>query len=190
MVAVMVALATALIPGPAAAAPAVSVLATGFSSPRGLAVFHGQLLVAEAGTGGAYCDAAPPNMTICIGRTGQISRVNLASGNHTPLVSGLFSATEFHGGPPEALGPEGLSASEGRVLNILGVYPQAFDSIHCGASADCAQTLATARAQAGHLISVGANGNWRPVASVGSYDFNWTATSGKPDQEIDANPYG
>ena len=129
-------------------------------------------------------------MTICIGRTGQISSVNLANGNHTPLVAGLFSATEFHGGPPEALGPEGLSVSEGRVLNILGVYPQAFGGIHCGASADCAQTLATAQAEAGHLISVGSNGGWRSVASVGSYDFNWTATSGIPGQEIDSNPYG
>ena len=189
LVAILVGLATALIPGPASAAPGVSVVATGFSSPRGVTLFHGHLLVAEAGTGGPYCDAAPPNMSICIGRTAQISSVNLADGSHTPLVSGLFSATEFHGGPPEALGSEGLSVSDGRVLNILGVYPEAFGDIHCApANADCALTLATAKAQAGHLISVGANGSWQSVASVGSFDFNWTA--GKPNQEHDANPYG
>jgi hypothetical protein len=189
LVAILVGLATALIPGPASAAPGVSVLATGFSSPRGVALFHGHLLVAEAGTGGPYCDAAPPNMTICIGRTAQISRVNLADGSHTPLVSGLFSATEFHGGPPEALGSEGLTVSEGRVLNILGVYPQAFGGIHCTAGdAECARSLATAQAEAGHLISVGANGSWRSVASVGSFGFNWTAD--KPNQEHDSNPYG
>ncbi len=189
LIAVMVGLATALIPGPASAAPAVSVVATGFSSPRGVAFFHGHLLVAEGGTGGPYCDAAPPHMTICIGRTGQISRVNLADGSHTPLVSGLFSAVEFHGGPPEALGPEGLSVSDGRVLNQLGIYPQAFGNIHCApGDAECARTLATAQAEAGHLLSVGANGSWRSVASVGSFDFNYTA--GIPNQEHDANPYG
>jgi hypothetical protein len=189
LVAVLVGLATALVPGPASAAPVVSVVATGFSSPRGVALFHGQLLVAEAGTGGPYCDAAPPNMTICIGRTAQISRVNLATGSHTPLVSHLFSATEFHGGPPEALGSEGLSVSEGRVLNILGVYPQAFGGIHCAAGdAECARSLATAKAEAGHLISVGANGSWRSVASVGAFDFNYTANIS--NQEHDSNPYG
>jgi hypothetical protein len=189
--AILIGLATALVPGPASAASGATVetLASGFSSPRGVALFHGELLVAEAGTGGPYCDAAPPNTTICIGRTAQISRVNLATGSHTPLVSGLFSATEFHGGPPEALGSEGLSVSGGRVFNSLGVYPQAFGDIHCAAGdAECARSLATAKAQAGHLISVGGNGSWRSVASVGSYDFNWTA--GKPNQEHDSNPYG
>jgi hypothetical protein len=189
LLAVLVGLATALLPGPASAAPGVSVVATGFSSPRGVALFHGELMVAEAGTGGPYCDAAPPNTSICIGRTAQISRVNLGTGSHTPLVSGLFSATEFHGGPPEALGSEGLSVSDGQLINILGVYPEAFGGIHCAAGDTlCAGTLATAQAEAGHLISVGANGSWRSVASVGSYDFNWTA--GKPNQEHDSNPYG
>ena len=185
LIAVLVGLATALVPGPASAAPVVSVVATGFSSPRGVALFHGQLLVAEAGTGGPYCDAAH---TICIGRTAQISRVNAATGHHSPLVSGLFSATEFHGGPPEALGSEGLSVSDDRILNILGVYPQAFGGIHCAGDTGCARSLATARAEAGHLISVGANGSWRSVASVGNYDFKWT--EGKPNQEHDSNPYG
>ena len=186
-IAVLVGLTTALSPGPAAAVSNVSVVATGFSSPRGVALFHGQLLVAEAGTGGPTCDAG---MTICIGRTGQISRVNLADGSHSPLVSGLFSATEFHGGgPPEALGPEALSISGGRVLNVLGVFPEAFDGIQCApGNTECVLSLAAARAEAGHLISVNAGGKWRSVASVGSFDYNWTA--GKPPQEHDANPYG
>ena len=188
-VAILVGLTTALSPGPAAAASNVSVVATGFSSPRGVALFHGRLVVAEAGTGGPNCDAPPPAMTICFGRTGQISLVNLADGSHSPLVSGLFSAVEFHGGPPEALGPESLSISEGRILNVLGVFPEAFDGIHCAPdNAECDLSLAAARAQAGHLISVGSGGSWRSVASVGSFDYNWTA--GKANQEHDANPYG
>lgn len=185
LVALAVALATALVPIPVSAAPSVSVVATGFSSPRGVAFFRGHLLVAEAGVGGPYCDAAH---SICIGNTAQISQV-ATDGSHTALVSGLFSATEFHGGPPEALGAESLSVSEGRVLNQLGVFPEAFGGIHCTTGdAACGNALATAQAESGHLISVGANGSWRSVASVGSFDFNYTA--GKANQEHDSNPYG
>lgn len=190
-VTVLVVLATALGQIPASAVSNVSVVATGFSSPRGVALFHGQLLVAEAGTGGPFCDAAPPKQTICIGRSAQITRVSLANGAKSPLVSGLFSAVEFHGGPPEALGSEGLSVSEDRVLNILGVFPEAFGGITCAAADSvCAQTLAQAKAQAGHLISVSGNGTWRSVGSVGSYDYNWTANAKIPNQEVDSNPYG
>jgi hypothetical protein len=188
--AILIGLSTALVPGPASAESNVTVtpVASGFSSPRGVALFQGSLLVAEAGTGGSYCDAAH---TICIGQTGQISRVNLANGHHTALVANLFSATEFHGGPAEALGPESLSVSDSRVLNVMGVFPQAFGGIHCAANDPvCAQTLAQAQAQAGHLISVGGNGSWRSVASVGSYDYNWTVAAKIPNQELDANPYG
>src|ERR1700737_1967513 len=152
----------ALLPSPASAVGNTSMVAHGFSSPRGIVFFHGQLLVAEAGTGGPYCNGLPPPDFLCIGNTSKISKVNIANGNHTPLISGLFSAIENHGGPPEALGSEGLSVSGDRVLNILGLYPQAFDGIHCApGNAACAQMVTLARAQAGHLISVDEGGNLR-----------------------------
>ncbi len=188
VLAVLVMLVAALAPSSASAAGNTSLVASGFSSPRGVVFFHGQLLVAEGGTRGPYCNGKPPPELLCIGNSSQISRVNTATGAHTPLISGLFSGVENHGGPDEALGSEGLSISGGRVLNILGLYPQAFDGITCAAGdAACARTLALARSQAGHLISVGADGSLRSVASVGGYDFNWTAN--KPPQEHDSNPY-
>src|SRR5438132_13538660 len=45
----------ALLPIPAAAAPSVTTIATGLDSPRGVAFFHGKLLVGEAGHGGPTC---------------------------------------------------------------------------------------------------------------------------------------
>jgi hypothetical protein len=166
-----------------------SMVASGFSSPRGVVFFHGQLLVAEAGTGGSYCNGKPPPDLLCIGNTSQISRVNTTTGAHKALISGLFSAIENHGGPDEALGAEGLSTADGRILNIVGLYPQAIDDIRC-ATGDlgCTRAVALARTQAGHLISVGANGSLRSIASVGGYNYDWTV--GKPLQEHDANPYG
>ncbi len=185
---VLVMLVAALAPSPASAAGNATMVASGFSSPRGIVFFHGQLLVAEGGVRGPYCNNKPPPDTLCIGNTSQISRVNTTTGRHSPLVSGLLSVVENHGGPDEALGSEGLSISGGRVLDIMGVYPQAFGDIHC-ASGDraCARTLALARAQAGHLLSIGTDRSVRSVASVGGFDFNWTAN--KPPQEHDANPY-
>ncbi|GAC1513546.1 MAG: hypothetical protein NVS1B3_18050 [Candidatus Dormibacteraceae bacterium] len=187
--AILVLMVAALAPGTALAEDNTSLVASGFSSPRGIVFFHGELLVAEAGTGGPYCNNLPPPEFLCIGNTSQISRINIANGHHTPLISGLFSAIENHGGPPEALGSEGLSVSGDRVLNIMGLYPQQIDEIHCAPSdTGCAQMVALARAQAGHLISVDEDGVMRAVASVGGYDYDWTAN--KLPQEHDANPYG
>jgi hypothetical protein len=185
----LVVLVAALAPSPASGADNKSLVASGFSSPRGVAFLNGELLVAESGRRGAFCNGKPPPETLCISNTGRITRINTATGARSTLISGLFSAVENHGGPDEALGPEALSVSGGRVLNILGVYPQAFDNFPCAAgNAACAQTLALARAQAGHLISVGADGSLRSVASIGSFGYEWTAN--KAPQEHDANPYG
>ena len=185
----LVVLVAALAPSPASATDNKSLVASGFNSPRGIVFFQGQLLVAEAGVRGPYCNHKPPPDTLCIGNSGRISKVNIATGAHTSLISGLFSGVENHGGPDEALGPEGLSVSGGRVLNILGLYPELIDEIHCApGDTGCAHTVALARAQAGHLISVGADGSLRSVASVGHFGYEWTAN--KLPQEHDSNPYG
>src|ERR1044071_7042016 len=69
----------AALPGPAAAvdrgAPTVDVVATGLNSPRGLAMSHGSLLVAEAGTGGdGPCEPGALGKT-CFGLTGAITHI-------------------------------------------------------------------------------------------------------------------
>jgi hypothetical protein len=87
-------------------------------------VRNGTLTVAEAGHGGDVCFPGGH----CVGASGQISTINLATGTHTPLVSGLFSALDPEGG---AIGVDGLSAQGGRLLAIMGIFPQALDGATC-----------------------------------------------------------
>lgn len=181
----------ALLPVPASAA-GPGVVASGFDSPRGVAFFHGRLVVAEAGHGGPNCagGAFGTPGAVCIGRTSQISWVNTHTGTHSVLVGGLFSSTEFHApGQGETLGVDGISTQGGKLLGILGSFPQAFNGFPCApANVECAASAAAARDQAGHLISVSGSGEWHDVASVGASNYDFTATI--PGQEHDANPYG
>jgi len=178
----------ALVPTPAAATGAPTLVAAGFDSPRGVEFFKGKLVVAEAGHGGHNCIPGVP--TICFGRTSQISWVNTATATHTPLVDHLFSAAEFfdptHG---EALGVDGISARNGSLMAILGVFPQAFANYQCApGDTECAADVAAAKKEAGALLSVKSNGTWRKVAGVGAFGFDYTADI--PNQEHDSNPYG
>src|SRR6059058_5728855 len=179
-----------LVPTPAGAAgaPTPALVAAGFDSPRGVEFFKGKLVVGEAGHGGKNCIPGTP--TICFGRTSQISWVNTVAGTHTPLVDHLFSAAEFFNPDEgEALGVDGISARDGNLMAILGVFPQAFANYQCAAGdSECQADLAAAKQQAGALLSVGANGSWRKVAGVGAFDYDFTANI--RNQEHDANPYG
>src|SRR5438128_5317271 len=116
-----------LVPTPAGAAgaPTPTFVAGGFDSPRGVEFFKRKLVVGEAGHGGKNCIQGTP--TVCFGRTSQISWVNTATGTHTPLVDHLFSAAEFFNpAEGEALGVAGISAHDGTLMAILGVFPQPF----------------------------------------------------------------
>lgn len=173
---------------PASGAVQVSVQATGLDSPRAVAVLGDDVLVAEAGHGGDVCMPVPVFGTDCIGLTSQISRVDVPSGMHRPMVSGLFSSLL---GGSEALGVDGIAVRGGQVLAILGEYPQQFESISCGPSmpADCAAVKAGALAEAGHLLTINPRtGNTKALASVGGFDFDFSAEI--PRQEHDSNPYG
>jgi len=70
----------------AAASVQVSVVASGFDSPRGVAISDGHILVAESGHGGDVCIPSPygPN---CIGLSSQISVVDPRGGESLPRVS-------------------------------------------------------------------------------------------------------
>lgn len=167
----------------------VTLVAAGFDSPRGVAVSDGKILVGEAGHGGDVCIPSPygPN---CIGLSSQISVVDPSSGRHHPLVSGLFSSIFGAVGP---IGVEGLSMQNDRVLAILGLNSRLFEAIDCRTQPpDCPKVKARARAESGHLISVSDNGSWRPVASVGTFDFDHFADhlAENPNQKHEANPFG
>lgn len=180
-----------LVPTPAGAAgaPTPTFVAGGFDSPRGVEFFKGRLVVGEAGHGGKNCIAGTP--TICFGRTSQISRVDTATGTHTAIVDHLFSADEFFGpnDPGSPLGVSGISAGDGKLLAIIGVFPQAFANYQCApGDTECSSDVDAAKKEAGALISVKSSGSWRKVAGVGAFGFDYTANI--PNQEHDANPYG
>ena len=175
----------------AAASPSaqVSVVAAGFDSPRGVAISDGHILVGESGHGGDVCIPSPygPN---CIGLSSQISVVDARTGAHHPLVSRLFSSVFGAVGP---IGVEGISVRHEKVLAILGLNSRLFESIDCSAQPpDCATVKAAAVAESGHLISVSENGRWRPVASVGAFDFDHIGDhlAENPQQKDESNPFG
>jgi len=165
-------------------------VAAGLDSPRGLAFLkNGTLVVAEAGHGGDVClDGA------CLGVSGHVSKVDPTTGSHTPVVSGLFSVLDPEGG---AVGIDGLSAQGGRLLGIMGLYPQAFAGADCSkvpsAPADCAEVLAAAQSQAGALLTLRSNGSFKQITNVGAFDYQFTVDNPGGSvygTEQDANPYG
>jgi len=171
-----------LMPTPAAAAGGPTLVASGFDSPRGVAFFHGRLLVGEAGHGGPACVGALPT---CLGLTGQVSSVNLRNGHQTRLVSNLISVSL---GPEGTIGVGGLSVNDGRSLVIIGAAPQAIAGFPC-ATDECRAIVSAGAKQLGQLISVSRDGSWRAIAGVGAKDFDFTTTLPAPN-EHDANPYG
>lgn len=175
----------------------VTVVASGLDNPRGLTFLSdGSLLVAEAGHGGDVCvaDPAAPSGKHCIGTSGQVSKVDLSSGGHTPVVSGLFSSSS-----QGVVGIDGISGqgarlpgkTTGNLFGVMGEFPQELADWTCNSQpADCSAVLAAGRAQAGQLIEFTTTGSWNAVAGVGSYDYDWTRTNHALSSEWDANPYG
>jgi hypothetical protein len=164
----------ALLPTPAAAAPSVSTIATGFDSPRGIAFYHGKLLVGEAGHGGSTCFKIPGlPFDGCAGNSSRISWVS--NGHPAPFVTGLFSLDL---GPEGVLGVSGVSVSEDRILAQIGSTPFETPGVAIG------------QQQAGRLISARTNGKWSTVAKVGAKDFTYTTQFPLSVQEHDSNPYG
>jgi hypothetical protein len=101
-----------------ATAAKVTVVAEGLKSPRGIALAHHALYVAEAGKGGAGpCVAHPVLGGACIGRWGSVARVK---GNDLKrVVRGLPSIAGPIG---EAFGPHDVwVAGDGEVYVTIGL---------------------------------------------------------------------
>lgn len=190
----------AIVVGALAASPASAAggstpqpVASGFDNPRGVAFYHGDLMVAEAGTGGKNCTTSPPPGTVgayCFGRTGKISKVDLRTGMHAPFVDNLFSVAEWVGLPgPAVLGLSGLSSRGSKLMSIEGEYPQLFSNYACApGDTECSADLAAARKEAGALLAVSHAGTFQVVANVGMYDYDKSVNYA--NQEHDSNPYG
>ena len=187
LVAVLTAVAVAaLLPGPAAASPTVSLVAWGLDSPRGVAFIDSKAFVAEAGHGSnnpADCFAGPFGQ-MCIGNTSQISWVNTHTGAHAAIATGFFSITL---GQEGALGASGLSARGGKLY------------VQIGATAREMPPTSEIGKQAGSLLKVNpTNGHWTTIANTGNFDFDFTTQFTQPNpaecgqcpgtQEHDANP--
>jgi hypothetical protein len=90
------------------------------------------------------------------------------------------------------VGADGLATPGGKILTVIGEYPQQYASWTCaGQPVDCPQVLAAARKQAGILLYVSPAGVGKGAGSVGGFDYAWTGTDNHQlSTEIDANPYG
>ena len=181
----------ALLPSPASAATTVTLVASGFDSPRGIANVDGKWVVSEAGHPSGTCIAppgAPPGVKLCVGSSSRISWVNTATGGPTPLATGFlsFSAAE------ETLGLSGLSVRDGKIYAQISVTSREVLQFVPGSAIG---------SQAGKLIKVNpGDGSWTTVASVGDFDFDYTVANFTPPdpscfptncqgrQESDANP--
>jgi hypothetical protein len=164
---------------------AVTPVASGLDSPRGLAVEpNGTLLVAESGHGGDVCVGS-----FCMGLTSQISSVDTTTGAHAPVVKGLYSRSVAMEG---ITGVDGISAGGGKLYGAMTSFPQELSSWSCaGQPSDCGTTLAAARAQAGQVFTFTPGGTFKLLAGVGAHDYDW-AGAGHPysTEPQNANPYG
>ena len=113
--------------GGSASDPPGTLVMSGLLNPRGLALdHHGDVYVAEGGTGGsAPCAVFSDNLTKCYGATGRVSR--LRDGVQEVVASGLPSNAPAGGNG--ANGPENLALEGGHVYvtNGLGADPTRAD---------------------------------------------------------------
>lgn len=165
-----------------------TVIASGLDSPRGLAFApNGTLYVAEGGHGGDACNPYGNNV-MCIGTTGRISRID-ASGAVVPVVTGLYSRAVPNEGITSV---DAVAAGGGELFATMTQFPQELASFSCaGQPADCATSLAAARAQAGQILSFTPGGTWKAVSDLGSSDYEWsTGNTSFTRSPPNANPYG
>lgn len=171
-------------PVAAAAGPSVrmDVIATGLNNPRGLAFGpRNTLYVGEAGLGAGD---AQHGVQPGIGPTSsitQIVRPGSANPSQSRAIAGLPSAAMSEGGgPPEAIGADGVSVTGN------GADPRVYTII--GAAGVPGTNL-------GHLLLVSPDGTTTSLADVGAADLKWThdhknAPFAPPGQFPDSNPYG
>lgn len=113
----------AMLPGATAAQDATwTVITDGLDAPRGIEFGpDGSLYVAVAGSGGDECFEAPgpegpEMMNICVGATGSVTAVDVATGEATEVVPGLPSThIEVEG----VLGPPDVAVAEDGTIYVL-----------------------------------------------------------------------
>jgi len=120
-----------------------------------------------------------------VGLTGSVTEISGPGSSHPTarrIITGLASTAD----EGNVLGPDGVSVlGNGNISIIIGSTTAAFQ----GAPIPPAVT-----GQFGHLLQGNSSGQWKIVADVGDFDFQWTgdnknAPFAPPGQFPDANPY-
>lgn len=167
-------------PAPPAMSPNVSVFATGFNSPRGLAFdADGALYVAEAGTGGTtstvgQCDQVPaPLGPYTGGTTARISKI-ATDGSVTTVADGLPSAQTTAETGGDILGVADVTFLNGDLYAVL-------------AGGGCSHGNAD---QPNAVLKVSADGTVTQVADVSAFvQANPVAKPNAADFEPDETTY-
>jgi hypothetical protein len=170
----------------------------GLDNPRGMAFgADGALFVAEAGHGGAPCDAPPPGTPAlsCYGLSGGISR--LWHGQQDRIVSSKLPSVSFRLGA-QARGPNDIALRFGKgpeswVLGAGGA------DVTIGLEADPATRDVKDRQDFGKLVHIPASALfapstdlctgddcWQPRVDIAAYEIGGGPDSGKPESD----PYG
>lgn len=160
------------------AAPRVEVIATGLNNPRGLAFGpHGQLYVAEAGSGGnGRCLVLGDQRTACYGETGAVTRVD-PRGIVRPrrVITGLPSVAaqpDGFGGT----GPQNIAFSGGQARIVMGF----------GAEAPARNAVGRKAWMLGKVLQLNMGGRLRAEADIATYEFTHNPVPGGAD----SNPNG
>jgi hypothetical protein len=163
-----------VLPAAAAAAPRLSLVASGIDNPRHVALApDGTLYVAAAGRAGGSC-VGPRRAPTCIGYSGKILAIEPGGAKRT-VARGLLSIGGQDG--TFTVGPDGVSVGpDGRVFAIIASGPPR----------DVAGAPRRAQAQAGELFRVLP----RPLTSLASVDtFEWRHNSDGVRGDLNSDPY-
>lgn len=153
------------------------VVATGLDNPRQLSFSpSGDLLIAEAGTGGdGPCVAGPegPDDQVCFGTTGAITQVD-RKGRQSRIITGLPSLAGAGGG--SASGPSDVAAVGRRLAILIGL----------GADPARRAELGDAGRQLGTLVqTTRQDGRYRTIADLAAWEGE-----NNPVADPDSNPVG
>lgn len=150
------------------------VVASRLNNPRGIVVDSaGRVYVAEAGKGGpGPCMTGPEGGTVCLGRTGSITRI--WRGHQQRIIRGLPSIARASG--EGAIGPSDVGIRDGRLVATVGLG--ADPRMRAGLSNFYANRL-------DHLLRI-RNGETRGIADIGAYEVAHNPDGGEIDSNANA----